>query len=122
MIETNHQQITIVLIFFSPHVHLLRYFLQEQCVFDFFELVFLIHKKWNNKRVLHRSQTRGLDDEARARVWSGGVHSGTCGFSYRTFYCSTMFLPRSSAHCIKTTLSPGARTGGGCLRKHTHIR
>lgn len=33
-------------------------------------------------------------------------HSGTCGFSYRMFYCSTMFLPWSSAHCIKTTLSP----------------
>lgn len=46
--------------------------------------------------------------------------SGTCGFSYRMFYCSTMFLPWSSAHCIKTTLSPDAHTGRVCLIVHTH--
>lgn len=48
------------------------------------------------------------------------VHSGTCGFSYRMFYCSTMFLPWSSAHCIKATLSPDAHTGRACLCTHAH--
>lgn len=49
-------------------------------------------------------------------------HSGTCGFSYRMFYCSTMFLPWSSAHCIKTTLSPDAHTGRVRLIVHTCTR
>lgn len=49
-------------------------------------------------------------------------HSGTCGFSYGMFYCSTMFLPWSSAHCIKTTLSPDAHTGRVCLIVHTCTR
>lgn len=48
------------------------------------------------------------------------LHSGTCGLSYRMFYCSTMFLPWSSAHCIKTTLSSDAHTGRVCLIVHTH--
>ncbi len=63
------------------------------------------------------------------RMWScrgclclSVLHSGTCGFSYRMFYCSTMFLPWSSAHCIKTTLSPDAHTGRVCLIVHTHAR
>lgn len=49
------------------------------------------------------------------------LHSGTCGFSYRMFYCSTMFLPWSSGHCIKTTLSRDAHTGrvGIIVRAHT---
>lgn len=50
------------------------------------------------------------------------LHSGTCGFSYRLFYCSTMFLPRSSAHCIKTTLSRDAHTGSVGLVVRARVR
>lgn len=47
-------------------------------------------------------------------------HSGTCGFSYPMFYCSTMFLPWSSAHCIKTTLSPPMPTREESASLYTH--
>lgn len=55
---------------------------------------------------------------SRACLCLSVQHSGTCGFSYRMFYCSTMFLPRSSAHWIKTTLFANAHTGRGCFSRH----
>lgn len=58
----------------------------------------------------------------RGRLCLSVHHSGTCGFSYPMFYCSTMFLPWSSAHCIKTTLSPDAHTGRARLIVHTCTR